>query len=684
MLSVKRLVSGNKARFKDPDLKLELDLVYLTDQPNVILMGFPAQGLAAWYRNDRSEVLTFLESRHGDKFRIYNFVPTWENSYDADFFGGRVSRYPFPDHHAPPLSLISLFVTDIAHWLEGDPERAAAIHCKAGKGRTGTVAISYLLSLPYMPQGPSAINNLIRTSKKSKSKSKLSSTIDLHQSPSSDSSAPRSARKILIDTTAKDASSTSVQDGEDASPSPISVSSNSPATPLSTHSGPPDPEYLFALHTRQRMKPKFSDKDWVTQQLKRHSSAGSFAPSRASFVSQQESEAGSSSDQNGSTTANATSHHSPLAKQVLSANGEKATKNEENEPETEQGAPGFNPEAFDAVVQATADAAGPHATLPRFSKANSDNQSGPDPSGRGPQRSQSLAPSSTSTPDQDENSPRKFGVSIASQRRFVGYWFRILHGQDARAPLQAVDGWKGSPEWGSGLRGQRKARIVEVILHRDQPEKQSLSSKVFDDHIRIHLSRYDDVLVRKLEEEEWRVRTGPNAVIPGPKACETSNDGQDGEKEGSKSSLREDAVQRARNFDWGDANSESRYNTFAVLKRADKTDDNTSTSTASTRQLSMVPSDQSSSSLTVDPDREVLLTAFLSKAHTKLPHVASLASVWLVPAFENVVQDDEDVHGSGGEGIEKKRRFRTKFGKEDLDWRKGVSGIVGIEILWEV
>ena len=35
----RRVVSGNKARFKDEELDVELDLVYLTD--NVIIMGYP-------------------------------------------------------------------------------------------------------------------------------------------------------------------------------------------------------------------------------------------------------------------------------------------------------------------------------------------------------------------------------------------------------------------------------------------------------------------------------------------------------------------------------------------------------------------------------------------------------------------------------------------------------------------
>lgn len=35
----RRIVSGNKARFKDEELDVELDLVYVTD--NVIIMGYP-------------------------------------------------------------------------------------------------------------------------------------------------------------------------------------------------------------------------------------------------------------------------------------------------------------------------------------------------------------------------------------------------------------------------------------------------------------------------------------------------------------------------------------------------------------------------------------------------------------------------------------------------------------------
>lgn len=148
----RRIVSGNKSRFKDSTLNLELDLAYITD--HVIVMGFPAAGIEGLYRNRREDAKKFLDSRHGTNYWIFNFCPIRENSYPAAYFGGRVSRYPFPDHHAPPLALIPLFVREVHEWLSGSPDRVAVLHCKAGKGRSGTLACSYLLSLDQKPMPP--------------------------------------------------------------------------------------------------------------------------------------------------------------------------------------------------------------------------------------------------------------------------------------------------------------------------------------------------------------------------------------------------------------------------------------------------------------------------------------------------------------------------------------------------
>nr|ODO04463.1 hypothetical protein L204_00824 [Cryptococcus depauperatus CBS 7855] len=144
---IRKLVSGNKARFIDPVNAVNLDLVYG-------IMGYPAIGIAGLYRNKRRDVLRFINSRHGEKWWIWNLCPLYENAYSPEDMHGRVSRYPFPDHHPPPLPLLPLAVREMTAWLEGDSERVAIIHCKAGKGRSGTLLCSYLLSLPELPSPP--------------------------------------------------------------------------------------------------------------------------------------------------------------------------------------------------------------------------------------------------------------------------------------------------------------------------------------------------------------------------------------------------------------------------------------------------------------------------------------------------------------------------------------------------
>ncbi|XAO24584.1 hypothetical protein I312_103388 [Cryptococcus bacillisporus CA1280] len=149
---IRKLVSGNKARFVDPETAVNLDLVYVTDR--IIIMGYPATGVAALYRNKRQDVLKFITSRHGEKWWIWNLCPLYENAYSPESMHNRVSRYPFPDHHPPPLPLLPLAVREMTAWLDGDGERIAIIHCKAGKGRSGTLLCSYLLSLPELPPPP--------------------------------------------------------------------------------------------------------------------------------------------------------------------------------------------------------------------------------------------------------------------------------------------------------------------------------------------------------------------------------------------------------------------------------------------------------------------------------------------------------------------------------------------------
>jgi phosphatidylinositol-3,4,5-trisphosphate 3-phosphatase/dual-specificity protein phosphatase PTEN len=138
---VRSLVSKKKNRFVDKENGFNLDLSYITE--NIIAMGFPSEGSESLYRNPMSEVQRFFDVRHKDHFKIYNLCS--ERSYDLTQFFPRCERFGFDDHNPCPLALIKPYCESMDEWLTADPKNVASVHCKAGKGRTGTMICAYLV-----------------------------------------------------------------------------------------------------------------------------------------------------------------------------------------------------------------------------------------------------------------------------------------------------------------------------------------------------------------------------------------------------------------------------------------------------------------------------------------------------------------------------------------------------------
>ena len=139
---LKEIVSEGRIRMHRRNF--DLDLVYITRR--IIAMGYPATGCESFYRNSFSDVKQFLTEEHGNKYKVYNLCMEKNRIYKKTAFGGqKVSLFPFQDHQSCPVKLMLEFCIDVCIFLLKDNENVAAIHCKAGKGRTGTMICAYLL-----------------------------------------------------------------------------------------------------------------------------------------------------------------------------------------------------------------------------------------------------------------------------------------------------------------------------------------------------------------------------------------------------------------------------------------------------------------------------------------------------------------------------------------------------------
>jgi protein-tyrosine phosphatase len=137
---IRKVIAGPRAWHDDSNL----DLCYVTD--NIIATSGPSDTYPqTLYRTPIENLVKFLDSKHKDKWAIWEFRAEGTGYPDSEVYG-RIRHYPFPDHHPPPFALIPHIMASMRDWLKGDEDRVVVVHCKAGKGRSGTASCSYLIS----------------------------------------------------------------------------------------------------------------------------------------------------------------------------------------------------------------------------------------------------------------------------------------------------------------------------------------------------------------------------------------------------------------------------------------------------------------------------------------------------------------------------------------------------------
>lgn len=149
------LVSTATRPYEDSTIKY--DLGYIT--PRLVVCSGPAgaDSLKSWYRYPVEDLVKLLAVNHGDKWHVWNLRGEGKGYKNEEVYG-KVSYYPFPDHLPPSFAIMLNVCKNIYTYLSQDGENVAVIHCRAGKGRSGTLACAYLMYESYIKH-----NNVIMT-----------------------------------------------------------------------------------------------------------------------------------------------------------------------------------------------------------------------------------------------------------------------------------------------------------------------------------------------------------------------------------------------------------------------------------------------------------------------------------------------------------------------------------------
>lgn len=139
---LKRLVSKKKRRYEDEEF--DLDMTYVTKR--VVAMGFPSTGCETIYRNSLKDISDLFKKKHNNNVKVYNLCVEKDRIYTKDLFPlSSVTLFPSKDHNPCPIKLILEFCVDLVLHLINNPYSIGAVHCKAGKGRTGVMISAYLV-----------------------------------------------------------------------------------------------------------------------------------------------------------------------------------------------------------------------------------------------------------------------------------------------------------------------------------------------------------------------------------------------------------------------------------------------------------------------------------------------------------------------------------------------------------
>nr|XP_039272755.1 cyclin-G-associated kinase-like [Styela clava] len=120
--------------------KSELDVTYITSR--IVVMSYPAEGVEGTYKNHIDTVRSYLDSRHSDKFAVFNLS---QRQYNIAKFYNRVVYGGWPAKSAPYFPSIFNMCKKLLQWLKKDPKNIAVIHCEDGRASSAVAVCSLFI-----------------------------------------------------------------------------------------------------------------------------------------------------------------------------------------------------------------------------------------------------------------------------------------------------------------------------------------------------------------------------------------------------------------------------------------------------------------------------------------------------------------------------------------------------------
>lgn len=124
-----------------------LDLSHIS--PRIIVAAGPSDDVFMnLFRSPIDKVVEYLDRNYRSEKNVHWHIWNLRGEgagYNYKVVDGNWSHHPFPDHMPPTIKLIERIVKEIHDFLSFDSRNVALIHCKEGKGRSGTICCSYLM-----------------------------------------------------------------------------------------------------------------------------------------------------------------------------------------------------------------------------------------------------------------------------------------------------------------------------------------------------------------------------------------------------------------------------------------------------------------------------------------------------------------------------------------------------------